>query len=71
MELGIGERHPPPQVHTGDCHMAGTRHRPVDHDEARRLLATGLTACGHCRPDSLFGITELSSNPAPTAAAGR
>ncbi|MCX4625125.1 DUF6233 domain-containing protein [Streptomyces albogriseolus] len=27
-------------MHTGDCHMAGKRHRPVDRDEARRLLAT-------------------------------
>ncbi|MFC8835825.1 DUF6233 domain-containing protein [Streptomyces griseoincarnatus] len=64
IELGIGERRPPLQIHTGDCHMAGKRHRPVDRVEARRLLATGLKACGHCRPDSLLGITELSSNPA-------
>ncbi|MFD8255539.1 DUF6233 domain-containing protein [Streptomyces werraensis] len=61
VELGIGERRPPLQVHAGDCHMAGKRHRPVDRDEARRLLATGLTACGHCRPDSLLGITDLST----------
>lgn len=60
VELGIGERRPPLRVHAGDCHMAGKRHRPVDRDEARRLLATGLTACGHCRPDSLLGITDLS-----------
>lgn len=71
IELGIGERHPPLQIHTGDCHMAGKRHRPVDRDEARRLLATGLKACGHCRPDNLLGITELSSSPALTAAAAR
>ncbi|MEV3958423.1 DUF6233 domain-containing protein [Streptomyces albogriseolus] len=51
--------------------MAGKRHRPVDRDEARRLLATGLKACGHCRPDSLLGITDLSSNPAFTSAAAR
>ncbi|MGA5121314.1 DUF6233 domain-containing protein [Streptomyces pseudogriseolus] len=38
IELGI-ERRPPLQIHTGDdCHMAGKRHRPVDRDEARRLL---------------------------------
>ncbi|WP_231158078.1 DUF6233 domain-containing protein [Streptomyces sp. CNZ748] len=71
IELGIGERRPPLQIHTGDCHMAGKRHRPVDRDEARRLLATGHKACGHCRPDSLLGITDLSSNPAPTAATAR
>lgn len=69
IELGIGERRPPLQIHTGDCHMAGKRHRPVDRDEARRLLTTGLKACGHCRPDSLLGITDLSSKPALTAAA--
>ncbi|WP_236043791.1 DUF6233 domain-containing protein [Streptomyces pilosus] len=44
--------------------MAGKRRRPVDRDEARRLLAAGLTSCGHCRPDSALGITELSSHPA-------
>ncbi|MDU0299855.1 DUF6233 domain-containing protein [Streptomyces sp. PAL114] len=69
IELGIGERRPPLQVHAGDCYMAGTRRRPVDRDEARRLLATGLKACGHCRPDSALGITELSGNPVLTAAA--
>jgi len=55
MELGIGERQPPLQVHTGDCHLAGTRHRPVDRDEARRLLTAGLTACGHCQPGNTLG----------------
>ncbi|GAA5207615.1 DUF6233 domain-containing protein [Streptomyces thinghirensis] len=51
VELGIGARHPPVQVHAGDCHMAGQRHRAVDRDEARRLLAAGLRPCGHCQPD--------------------
>ncbi|MEU9353574.1 DUF6233 domain-containing protein [Streptomyces griseoloalbus] len=69
VELGIGARRPPLQVHAGDCYMAGQRHRPVDRDEARRLVAAGLQACGHCRPDSRLGITELSSRPAPSAAA--
>ncbi|MEU2502331.1 DUF6233 domain-containing protein [Streptomyces sp. NRRL F-5527] len=49
----------------------GKRDRPVDRDEARRLLAAGLKACGHCRPDNLLGTTELSSSPALTAAAAR
>jgi hypothetical protein len=40
--------------------MVGKRRRPVDRDEVRRLLAAGLKACGHCRPDSALGITELS-----------
>ncbi|QKV98346.1 DUF6233 domain-containing protein [Streptomyces sp. NA02536] len=69
VELGIGERRPPLQVHAGDCYMAGKRRRPVDRDEARRLLTAGLTACGHCRPDSALGITELANRPSPTAAA--
>ncbi|MFZ4145482.1 DUF6233 domain-containing protein [Streptomyces griseoincarnatus] len=69
VELGIGYQHPPLQIHAGNCHMAGKRRRPVDRDEARRLLTTGLKACGHCRPDNLLGITELSSRPALTAAA--
>ncbi|MEQ6028064.1 DUF6233 domain-containing protein [Streptomyces salinarius] len=51
VELGIGARHPPVQVHAGDCHMAGQRRRAVDRNEARRLLAAGLQACGHCQPD--------------------
>ncbi len=69
VELGIGDRRPPLRVHAGDCYMAGKRRRPVDRDEARRLLAAGLKACGHCRPDNLLGITDLSSRQALTAAA--
>jgi hypothetical protein len=38
VQLGIGVGHPPVQIHTGDCHMKGTRLRPVDRDEARSLL---------------------------------
>ncbi|KES08433.1 hypothetical protein BU52_05250 [Streptomyces toyocaensis] len=69
VELGIGDQRPPLQVHAGDCHMAGRRRRSVDREEARRLLAAGLKACGHCRPDSLLGITDLSGRPALAAAA--
>ncbi|MET8898324.1 DUF6233 domain-containing protein [Streptomyces albogriseolus] len=65
VELGIGERRPPLQVHTGDCHTAGTRHRPVDQGEARRLLATGLTACGHCRPDSCSASPTYPASQPP------
>lgn len=61
VELGIGARRPPLQVHAGDCSMAGKRHRPVDRDEARRLLASGLRACAHCRPDVHLHIIDLSS----------
>lgn len=71
VELGIGDRRPPLQVHAGDCYIAGKRRRPVGRNEARRLLAAGLKACGHCRPDSALGITELSGRPALTAAAAQ
>ncbi|MYR64065.1 hypothetical protein GTY54_50320, partial [Streptomyces sp. SID625] len=50
VELGIGVGSPPAQVHTGACRMAGKRRHPVERDEARRLLAGGVTACGHCHP---------------------
>ncbi|GGV87209.1 DUF6233 domain-containing protein [Streptomyces griseoloalbus] len=69
VELGIGARRPPLQVHAGDCYMAGKRRRPVDRDEARRLIAAGLETCGHCRPDSRLGITDLSLRPAALSAA--
>ncbi|WP_282088483.1 DUF6233 domain-containing protein [Streptomyces tendae] len=42
---------PPLQVHTDGCHMAGSRRRPLDRDEARRLLTEGMKARGHCQPD--------------------
>ncbi|MEW2267676.1 DUF6233 domain-containing protein [Streptomyces sp. NPDC047853] len=51
VELGTGTRHPPGQVHAGNCYTVGQRRRAVDRDEARRLLAAGLRACGHCQPD--------------------
>lgn len=65
VELGIGAGRPPLQVHAGDCHMAGKRHRPVDRDEARRLLTQGLKACIHCQPDVLLRIIDLSRAAAP------
>lgn len=59
VELGIGTGRPPVQVHAGNCHMAGRRRRPVDRSEARRLLAAGLEACTHCRPDAQLHIIDL------------
>ncbi|MFF8883853.1 DUF6233 domain-containing protein [Streptomyces flaveolus] len=58
VELGIGARMPPLQVHAGDCYMAGQRRRPIDRDEARRLIASGLKACTHCRPDVQLRIID-------------
>jgi hypothetical protein len=64
VELGIGTGRPPVQIHAGTCHMAGTRRRPVDRDEARRLLTGGLRACTHCRPDAQLHIIDLATPPA-------
>ncbi|MGP4053075.1 DUF6233 domain-containing protein [Streptomyces sp. 2A115] len=58
VELGIGDGRPPAAVHAGDCYAAGKRPRPIDRDEARRLLAAGLRACIHCRPDQRLGILD-------------
>ncbi|WP_371667354.1 DUF6233 domain-containing protein [Streptomyces sp. NBC_00289] len=63
VELGISTGRPPVQVHAGDCHMAGTRRRPVGRDEARRLLATGVGACIHCQPDTQLHILDLCGRP--------
>ncbi|MFI9469992.1 DUF6233 domain-containing protein [Streptomyces sp. NPDC052492] len=51
-ERGRRNRPAPPEWII-ERYMAGTRRRPVDRDEARRLLATGLKACGHCRAQHL------------------
>lgn len=59
VELGIGSGRTPVQVHAGNCHMAGKRRRAVDRSEARRLLAAGLEACTHCRPDAQLHIIDL------------
>nr|WP_308407537.1 DUF6233 domain-containing protein [Streptomyces olivochromogenes] len=56
-EIGIGR--PPTRVHARDCHMVGKRRRPINQDEAHRLLAAGTTACTHCRPDQHLGILDL------------
>ncbi|MES5824836.1 DUF6233 domain-containing protein [Streptomyces sp. RG80] len=72
VELGIGDGRPPVQVHAGDCHMTGKRHRPVDRDEARRLLAAGLPGCTHCQPDvRLHILGDLSARPASPLTAAR
>ncbi|MFI5825377.1 DUF6233 domain-containing protein [Streptomyces rishiriensis] len=54
------------QLHAGDCYAAGKRRRPVDRGEARRLLADGLRACTHCRPDTHLNVIDLSDGPTPT-----
>ncbi|MFE0420668.1 DUF6233 domain-containing protein, partial [Streptomyces tendae] len=59
VELGIGAGRPPLQVHAGDCLVSGKRRRPVDRDEARRLLTEGLEVRDHCQPDIQLHILDL------------
>ncbi|MEU2427501.1 DUF6233 domain-containing protein [Streptomyces sp. NPDC007851] len=60
-ELGIGGGRPPVRIHAGTCHMAGKRSHPVGQNKARRLLANGITAWTHRRPDAALGMTDLAS----------
>jgi hypothetical protein len=69
VELGIGERRPPIEVHAGGCYAAGIRRRTVSRDEARCLIASGIRGCSHCQPDTALGVIDLSAGPALTAAA--
>ncbi|WP_373464485.1 DUF6233 domain-containing protein [Streptomyces sp. V4I2] len=50
--------------------MKGTRLRPVDRDEARRLLTAGLRACTHCQPDVQLHILDLATRPIRRRVAG-
>ncbi|MER8002956.1 DUF6233 domain-containing protein [Streptomyces sp. NPDC095613] len=53
---GIDARREPVQVHQGGCHMAGKHIKPITRDEALHLLAAGVEACSHCRPDTELGV---------------
>ncbi|MGW2698398.1 DUF6233 domain-containing protein [Streptomyces sp. NPDC001296] len=48
----------PVQVHAGDCYMAGKRRRPVDREEARRLLAADVPAYSHCQPAARLHMVD-------------
>ncbi|WP_309144194.1 DUF6233 domain-containing protein [Streptomyces sp. BR123] len=48
----------PVRVHTGDCWATGTRCAPASAEQVRRLLAEGVPACIHCRPDTALGVLE-------------
>ncbi|MFF3313002.1 DUF6233 domain-containing protein [Streptomyces sp. NPDC002952] len=60
VELSIGDGRPPVELHVGGCYAAGKRRRPVDTEEARRLLAAGLRPCTHCEPHHQLGALEQS-----------
>ncbi|WP_254645069.1 DUF6233 domain-containing protein [Streptomyces sp. BV286] len=62
------QRRPPPiEVHTGSRYAAGKRRRPMNRDEARQLLTSGVRACSHCPAP---GRTQAGS-PAELAAGHR
>jgi len=58
LEIGLNRDSPPVQVHVGGCWDAGKRTKGIGRDEALRALASGVTACGVCRPDSELGYLE-------------
>lgn len=57
LEMEINGRHPL-ALHTGDCHMAGKRPRPLNRDQAMRALVEGVEPCGMCRPDTALGVID-------------
>ncbi|MFD4135306.1 DUF6233 domain-containing protein [Streptomyces goshikiensis] len=48
----------PVRVHTGDCWDTGKRCAPAAPEQVRLLLAEGVAACIHCRPDTALGVLE-------------
>ncbi|MFD7026556.1 DUF6233 domain-containing protein [Streptomyces sp. NPDC059917] len=52
VEHGTGVGRPPTQVHVGDCWATGKRCVPASAEQLRELLARGVPACIHCRPDT-------------------
>ncbi|MEV8533148.1 DUF6233 domain-containing protein [Streptomyces sp. NPDC051211] len=58
VERGIGGGRLPARVQTGDCWDTGHRCAPADPEQIRRLLADGVAACIHCRPDTALGGLE-------------
>ncbi|MDP5317390.1 DUF6233 domain-containing protein [Streptomyces poriferorum] len=56
LEYGIGQGAPPVEVHAGHCYSVGKRNRGITREQALSLLAGGLRACVHCRPDTELGL---------------
>ncbi|MFE4797176.1 DUF6233 domain-containing protein [Streptomyces sp. NPDC056708] len=56
MELGIGLRARPIEVHVGHCYAIGKRHRAVSREQALAALAERIRACAHRRPDTELGV---------------
>ncbi|WP_046500767.1 DUF6233 domain-containing protein [Streptomyces odonnellii] len=55
---GIGTRREPTGVHVGGCYMATGMTMRLTREQAVRLLADGVEACGHCRPDTELGVLD-------------
>ncbi|OKI37401.1 hypothetical protein A6A28_32490 [Streptomyces sp. CB03578] len=58
VERGIGVGRLPVRVHAGDCWDTRSRCAPAGADQIRALLAQGIPACPHCRPDTALGVLE-------------
>ncbi|MFB9581078.1 DUF6233 domain-containing protein (plasmid) [Streptomyces goshikiensis] len=58
VERGIGVGRLPVRVHAGHCWDTRSRCAPADADQIRALLAQGIPACPHCRPDTALGVLE-------------
>ncbi|MCB5181507.1 DUF6233 domain-containing protein [Streptomyces antimicrobicus] len=58
IERGIGTGRPPVRLHAGGCWDIGKRSAPATADQVRYLLAGGVPACPHCRPDTALGMLE-------------
>ncbi|MGW9241298.1 DUF6233 domain-containing protein [[Kitasatospora] papulosa] len=56
VELGIGQGSPIAEVHEGHCYSIGKRRRAITREQALGLLADGVRACIHCRPDTELGL---------------
>ncbi|MFJ6934752.1 DUF6233 domain-containing protein [Streptomyces sp. NPDC101132] len=57
VERGITGRLPV-RLHVGGCWDAGRHSAPASAEQVRRLLAEGVPACLHCRPDTALGVLE-------------
>ncbi|MCX4632849.1 DUF6233 domain-containing protein [Streptomyces sp. NBC_01443] len=62
MERGIGSGRLPARIHTGDCWDTGNRCTPATPEQIRQLLAEGVPACPHCRPDTALGMLEWDAH---------
>ncbi len=58
IERGIGTGRPVVRLHAGSCWDTSKRCTPATAEQIRALLAEGIPACPHCRPDTALGVLE-------------